>query len=412
MNAQLKELRGKIDERRKRLSVIFEEAGDDLDMSKVKAIEGDSAAKVKAIRDLNDELSDLVREAEPLEALETIAVETKRMEELGRHPGHVENRQRQATERVAKSLGEMFEEAKMLGPAGERVAKGRSVEIASEIDLKALFTTSAGWAPESIRTGRLVEDAQRPIQVVDVIPGTTTGQAAVVYMEETTFTNAAAETAEGGAFPEAALALTEKSSTVKKVAVWLPVTDEQLEDVPQARGYLNNRLPFMLRQRLDSQILVGDGVGANLLGILNVPGIGAQALGGDTTPDCIYKGLVKCRVTGRSNPNAVIFHPNDWQDVRLLKTVDGIYIWGSPSEAGPMRIWGLPVVETDAITEGTALVGDFANFCELAARRGIEVKVSDSHDTYFVNGKQAVRADMRVAFIVYRPEAFTACTGL
>ena len=211
---------------------------------------------------------------------------------------------------------------------------------------------------------------------------------------------------------EAALALTEQSSPVRKIAVFLPVTDEQLEDEQQARGYINNRLPFMLRQRLDGQVLVGNGTAPNLRGFLNVVGIQTQAKGADPVPDAIYKGMVLSRVTGRAFPNAVVFHPLDWQDVRLLRTADGIYIWGSPSEAGPARIWGLPVVESDAITQNTALVGDFANFSELSVRRGIDVQVSNSHGTYFVEGKQAVRADMRVALVVYRPAAFCTVTGV
>jgi HK97 family phage major capsid protein len=231
-------------------------------------------------------------------------------------------------------------------------------------------------------------------------------------MEETTFTNAAAETAEAGTYPEAALALTEQTSPVRKIAVFLPVTDEQLEDVPQVQGYLNNRLPFFLRQRLDGQVLNGNGTAPNLRGFLNVVGIQTQAKGADPVPDAIYKAMTKIRVTGRATPGTVIIHPNDWQDIRLLRTADGLYIWGSPADQGPERIWGLPIVQADSLTEGTALVGDFAGYSELASRRGIEVKVSDSHGTFFVEGKQAVRADFRVALVVYRPEAFCSVTGI
>jgi HK97 family phage major capsid protein len=105
-------------------------------------------------------------------------------------------------------------------------------------------------------------------------------------------------------------------------------------------------------------------------------------------------------------------HPNDWQDIRLLRTADGIYIWGNPSDAGPERIWGLRVAMAQASTENTAIVGDFANFSELAVRSGIDVQVSNSHSTYFVEGKVAVRADIRAAFVVYRPSAFCTVTGI
>ena len=274
------------------------------------------------------------------------------------------------------------------------------------------MTTAAGWDPEETRTGRVVEFATRPVQVTDLIPQTTTTQSAVKYMEETTFTNAAAETAEAGAYGEAALALTERASLVRKITVYLPVTDEQLEDEPQARGYVDNRLMFMVRQRLDGQLLVGNGTPPNLTGILNTAGIQTQAKGTDAVPDAVYKAMTKVRVGGRAMPNATIFHPNDWQDIRLLRTADGIYIWGNPSDAGPERIWGLRVVQSDAITENTGLVGDFANFSELSVRRGVDVQVSNSHADYFINGKLAIRADMRAAFVVYRPAAFATVTGI
>jgi len=72
----------------------------------------------------------------------------------------------------------------------------------------------------------------------------------------------------------------------------------------------------------------------------------------------------------------------------------------------------LPIVQADALPVGTALVGDYSNYTELTMRRGIDVQVSNSHDVFFVSGKQAVRADMRVALVVYRPTALCSVTGL
>jgi HK97 family phage major capsid protein len=414
VSATLKELRGRMAERQEKLARIFEQAGPDYDMAKVTELEGDSAGKVEQIQSINAEMDAIAEESAPLEALETIDLRQRRLAETQPHPGHqLPGDGRTAPGGHAKSLAKLIVESDAYTgyKAGQGV--GPVATVGDDLPVMAtLFETAAGWTPETTRTGRVVEFATRPVQVTDIVPQTVTTQAAVVYMEETTFTNAAAETAEGGTYQEAALALTERQSAVKKVAVWLPATDEQLEDVPQAEGYINNRLPFMLRQRLDGQILVGSGAGANLRGFLNVVGIQTQAKGADPVPDAIYKALVKVRVTGRAFPNAVILHPNDWQDIRLLRTADGIYIWGNPSEAGPERIWGLGVVQSDAETEHTGLVGDFANFTELAVRRGIDVQITNAHADFFINGKQAVRADMRAALIAYRPAALCTVTGI
>jgi len=407
----LEEAQGKLDLARKALKGVFDEAGPTMDMSLVKSVEGDSAAKVAWIRTKNAEIDD---HAETVEGLLEVAKAAQGVkdaegrserERKGGEPGDGSDGRRNVE---AKSFGEMF--------TGSAAYKGRTGPVGPEarldVELKTLMTSTGGWVPETTRTGRVVEFATRPIQVIDLIPAGTTAQTSVVYMEETTFTNNAAEVAEASQYGEAALALTEQSSPVRKIAVWVPVTDEQLEDEAQARGYVNNRLPFMLRQRLDSQILIGSGTAPNLKGFLNTSGIQTQAKGSDPVPDAVYKAMTKVKVTGRAMPDAVVMHPNDWQDVRLLRTADGIYIWGSPSDSAPVRLWGLPVAETDAITENTALVGDFGNFSELTTRRGIDVQVSNSHADFFINGKQAIRADVRVALVVYRPAAYATVTGI
>jgi hypothetical protein len=69
-------------------------------------------------------------------------------------------------------------------------------------------------------------------------------------------------------------------------------------------------------------------------------------------------------------------------------------------------------VETTAAPATAAIAGDYMNFSELAVRRGIDVQVSNSHGTYFVEGKLAIRADLRCAVIHYRPKAFGQVTGL
>ena len=396
----LKEAKGKLDDRRKQLATIFEEAGPEVDFSKVKSVTGDSAAIVEHIKGLNDEMTELGKEVDNLKAVARAAEAARTADDAEPTSGE------EIGERTKgqKSFGDLYVESK----SGWEL-KGKECEL--KYDVKTLFATSAGWAADVVRGPRIVLDEQRPIQVVDFIPTRTTNQTAIAYMEETTFTNAAAEVAEGGSKPEAALALTERTSNVRKIAVWIPVTDEQLEDVEGIREYLNNRLPFMVRQRLDQQIISGDGVAPNLRGILNVSGIQTQAKGTDPVPDAIYKAMTKVEVTGQAIPNLAIFHPNDWQDVRLLRTADGVYIWGNPSEAGPERIWGLRVAKVQAATENTAIVLD-TQFTELAVKKGMTVETSNSHSTYFVENKQAVRAEMRAAFTLYRPTAACTVTGI
>jgi HK97 family phage major capsid protein len=410
----LKEVTEELNGKRDELEEIFAQAGEELDMAKVTVIDGDSAAKAHEIKARNDELTDLAKEREEILALVGIRdglPETHATVQKPIHPnGGAGTKEKPTQQDARKSIGQLFVESDALKGWRRGVKEGPVAEL-DDVDLLAtLFETGTGWAPPTIRGPKVVDFATRPLGVADLFPRGATTQASLVYMEETTFTNNAAETAEGAAKPEAALALTERSEPVRKIAVTIPVTDEQLEDVPQVRSYLDNRLGFMVLQRLDLQLLVGNGTAPNISGIHDRSGIQTQAKGADPTPDAVYKAMTKIRVTAFAEPTASVWHPNDWQDIRLLRTADGIYIWGNPADAGPERIWGLVVVQSTAETENTVLVGDFQQ-TELVIRKGVTLGVGFVNDDFLKN-KQTVKAEMRAALAVYRPAAFCTVTGV
>ena len=421
----LSELRKKRDDARKFLASIFTESlskkddgSKEYDFRKVTVLkdgidklEG-TAKSVKVaekVRELNAELDEICKQVEDLEAAEKSAEEFhKRESTFNRQPlpGSPD-------EKELKTVGQRVTEHETFKKwsAG---AKDGKIELAdvSISSLKTLFQTTAGWLGESTRIGQVVEAVTRPLQILDIMPVAQTGQPSVVYMEETTRTHAAAERNEGAAAAESTFVLTEKTSPVREIADSIPVTDIQLEDVPMVSSYLDGRLRFGLRQRFDQQIISGDGVAPNLDGIINVTGIQTQAKGADPIPDAVFKAMTLLRVTGRVVPTHFVTHPNDWQEVRLLRTADGIYIWGNPSEAGPERIWGLPVVQNESLTENTGLVGSFEPaWISLFERRGVIIE-RGFVGTQFTEGKQTIRGSMRAALTVFRPAAFATVTGI
>jgi HK97 family phage major capsid protein len=395
---ELKEIEGKLGERADKLKSIFEQAGPTTDLSLVKGYAGKDDV-LADIRNTNEEMTALRKDRDDKLALLQAAKHANT--EWGTESGDD-----RPGPRRTKSFGRLIAES------GVRTGGiGTKAEI-SGVDVKTLMTRAAGWAPESIRDAGFVPAASAPIMFMDLVPMLPTSQAAVKYMEQTTRTNNAAERAEGAIYGEAAFVLTERSVTVETVGVWLPVTDEQLEDEDEAADMIDSELPLMVMQRVDSQGLVGDGSTPNVRGVNNASGIQTQAKGVDTTMDAIHKGITKVRVTGRAFPNAVVFHPNDWQDIRLTRTADGIYILGNPADPGPMTIWGLNVAQSDNQTENTAVVGDFANYARFRLRRDVLVEKTNSHSDDFVNGKLAIRAGIRCAFVWRRPAAFCQITGI
>jgi HK97 family phage major capsid protein len=435
--------REELAKKRADLGAIFAEAGDDLDLSKVTKIDGDTAAKAAEIRRRNTELGELGKEVDELAELAGIATATKDAEaederirrKAPRLPtGDAREPNDDERERVAvKSIGDLFVESEAFksydptqkkGPTAEvdlDETFGRFVathgikaamELYDEVSFKATLDTITGYTPQAVRIPTIITPGEMRPTVASLLPqGQTTAQA-IPYMEETTTTNSAAETAEGAAKPESTLAFTEKTSPVRKIATFLPVTDELFADVPGMRSYVENRLRTFIIQREDGQLLNGNGTAPNLRGILNTSGIQTQAKGADPTPDAIYKAMTKIEVNAFLDASGVVMHPNDWQEIRLLRTADGIYIWGNPSEAGPERIWGLPVVKTTRITEGTGLVGAFRDGAQIFRRSEIAFAVSDSHSDFFQKNLLALRVEERLALVVFRPSGFCTVTGI
>jgi len=404
----LKEITEKLAAKAKQVDQIYTEAGEDLDFSKVKCLEGDTTAKVEALRALDKELTDLKAEREKLVAIERGSERAKELSKEFNEPITPIQHPVKGSQPEEKSIGQLFVES--------QAYKQKGATATVDLNLKTTMSRSSGWDPEAIRIPRVELYPLRKLTVMDLYPQYTTDRDTIKYMKESTFTNNAAEAAEEGTYGEAAIALTETSDEVEKVAVWLPVTDEQLEDVSGLAEYLNNRLTYMLKSRIDSQLLEGDGSTPNLWGAANLSSIQTQAKGTDPVPDAIFKAMTKVRGTtagtGFAEPSAVVLHPNDWQSIRLLRTADGIYIFGSPTEPGPERIWGVPVVVTSAKTENTGLVGDWSGYSALFMKRGIQFKVTDSHASYFISGVQAIRCDVRLAAVYFRDSAWCTVTSI
>jgi HK97 family phage major capsid protein len=281
-------------------------------------------------------------------------------------------------------------------------------------------TSGGGWVINDRQSG-IVEIVQRDIVLLDLVPRLPTESDTIEYVKESTFTNAAAAVAEAsattgtsGTKPESTLAYSVSTSPVRTIAHWIPVTNRMLADAPAIRGTINGRLLLGLDQTLESEVLDGAGTGEHLTGILR-SGINIQGKGADSAVDALFKGRTQVRVTGRGRPNAYVLHPNDWAAIRLSRdnaatgTLGG-YLMGPPSQAGGMVLWGLPVIESE-LSENTGLCGDFVMGCALFDREQSAVRVG-TIDDQFVRNMQTVLAELRAAFVVYRPAMFTKITGI
>ena len=324
-----------------------------------------------------------------------------------------------------KTIGEQFTDTEAYAKYMSNGVKG----VDSQAEFKTTLNTT-GYPPESLRAPGILETALRdPNAVIGLFDQIQTDQNAFVYLEETTFTNNAGEIAESGDISsanESALAFTERTESIRKIATFLPVTDELLADVSGIQGYVNSRLQTMMRLRLDNQLLNGNGSAPNLTGVLNKSGINTFAYGSYSGElrkiGQIYQAITEIRKDAFVEPDSVVMHPSDWYDIvtstNAVETSGArnplfVVAGGFGADAAP-TIWGLKVVPSTAIAEGTMLVGKFGggDAAQIVTRQGVDLAVSDSHSDFFAKNQLAIRLTMRMGFVVYKPTAFCSITAM
>ncbi len=344
------------------------------------------------------------------------------------------------TRRRAKSLGLQVVESKQYKALLDSFPGGRIPEksrVQSDpIGVKALITgtsdTSGGAFVVPEQTNIVEMLGRRALAIRNVISVRRTGSDAVEYVRQTSHTNAAAPVAEaanadpgtitgpaGGPYtqaagsgqkPEGAWAFQRDTAVVKTIAEWVPATKRALSDVAALEGLINDELEADLAEAEETQIVSGSGAGENLRGIFNTSGTQAQAFDADIFRTT-RKALTKVRTVGRAVPNGIGLNPTDVETIDLARDNSGAtagtgqFLGGGPFAMGPRTLWGVPIVESEAIPVGQAVVADWTK-AVLWDREQASVTVSDSHADFFTRNLVAILGEERVAFAVTRPTAF------
>lgn len=277
-------------------------------------------------------------------------------------------------------------------------------------DLKTVVTIGTSYATQPEQVGR-AESALFFGDAEPYFPHGSTSQASVVGYIQTTDTDNAAAVAEVTAATDSAFVWTPVTDEVEDVQTWIPASRNLLSDEPAMQSTITGMLAKRLQKKSNSYILNGTGTTPVPWGVFIRTGFQTQAKGTDPTFDAVHKAITKVRVTGDAEPNLACFHPNDWEAIRLTRTTDGVYILGNPTEAGPMRIWGLPVVVSTGMTENTGGVVD-TSYTTIFENGGVIVEVSTEHSTYFTERTIAISLVRRFAAFHYRPSAACTITGI
>ncbi|HEY5387907.1 MAG TPA: phage major capsid protein [Thermoleophilia bacterium] len=337
-----------------------------------------------------------------------------------------------AGEAPSASIGEAFTtsdvfrnvSARIPATAGSKLAIGttESVPVATRDQARAIlrgrnpqgaiFSTPPDVVEPDARPGIRPLPLLPPLTVLDLITMATTDSTQVKWVRENVFTNAAAEVDESTAGdeitkPEAALTLEPVTFDVTTIAHWMPASKQSLRDVAGVKSLIDAKLEWGLRRRLAKQVINGDGIGPNLLGICNTPGIGhvdrPLVFGAEAFIESIYDGVVTIGDAYGETPNVCFVSRADYKVLRFARDDSGFeagtggFIFGTPRGGiNPIEVENCLVLPNFDLPDGTSMMGIWREFA-VWMHEGITIGMSDSHADFYIKNLVAILAEFSAA---------------
>ena len=345
-----------------------------------------------------------------------------KLDDLGAKAQEVATQMLALEQKLARPIGGSLHQLKSLGQqvveddAVKAMMEGKSIR--ATVNLKSLeaksISSDAGSAGALVQPQRLdlISSPEQPLLVRALLmPGTTTSNA-LEYPREKLFTNnAAAQNAELALKAQSDITFEMVSTTVKTIAHFMYASKQIMDDAPQLASYINGRLIYGLKLAEEQQILLGDGTGQNLLGIMPQATTYNAAL--ETKLDIKSKNKMDMLRVAMLQvqlalypPSGIVLHPIDWAGITLVKDANGNYLIANPQSTVSQMLWSLPVVPSMSMPQGQFIVGAFQLAAQLFDREQANIAISFEDRDNFVKNAVTIRAEERLALAVYRPQAF------
>jgi HK97 family phage major capsid protein len=209
--------------------------------------------------------------------------------------------------------------------------------------------------------------------------------------------------------------MSDENLRVRTIYSLARASEELLSDLPMFSGFVDQRLIQSALQRLDSEIINGNGSGNHLKGILaSSPTVLAK--GALSRSDALLTALSRVRSIGFGSPSGIVMNHADALALATDKaSTSGNYSAGAPGQytdrARPIyEFGGAPVMQTSAIASGNVLVGDWSGAI-LFMRRNVRVETSFTDADNWQKGVITLKGSLRAVLLCHTPTKFVSITG-
>ena len=285
----------------------------------------------------------------------------------------------------------------------KELAAGRSKQARIEVKNTVLADSNTTFAFQ--RPG-VIPGNFLPLTIRDVIPTIPVTGNMVNSLREATWTNDAAGVSQGAAKPESDITFAPYNVAIETLAHWIKISKQLLGDAPAIVAYIEGRLRDGLAQKVDSQLLLGDGTTPNLSGLTDAGNFTAFTAGtGATLVESINKAKYQLWAVGNA-PDSVIVNPADWGAMEVMRegAGTGAYLYGAPGTVAGMSPFGVNVVLSNHIPAGFFLIGSLRTAAVIYQREGAVIEMGFVNDD-FTRNLITIRAEERLGLGVDRPSA-------
>lgn len=242
------------------------------------------------------------------------------------------------------------------------------------------------------------------LALLDLIVWTPVTGDLIPLLRESAYDIMADEVAEAGAKPQSNLTFGVENITISVVAHWIRVTKQLLDDMPALAAYIEGRLAYGVRLKLEAKVI--NGTTTSFSGLMKA-GNSLVAVPSALAIDTI--NTAKYQVWGSGiTPEAVVLNPVDWGKIEREKSDTGEYLLGAPGGMIQPVLWGLPIVLSSAMAEGKFWLGNLTLGATGYVRQDVTVELSTEDADNFQKNLVTVRAEMRAGFGVAIPDAMVS----
>ncbi len=341
-----------------------------------------------------EDVAGLKSELDSLKGLEEKSQEIEKA--IAKFEGRIEAMSEKAITPAVKQLS--LSESLIKSYADNIEAIKDAVEKGGKMNLNVKTTTITGdytgdYALTDFDTEVNREVRKRYGILENVNTGATSGKF-VTYVQQDR-ASATGWTAEGGAKTEGDPKWVEVSEEVKKIASYVKVSKEMLEDLSFIRAEIDNDLMEGVRVGIEQALLTGTGANNQIKGLLDASmglptfGAGTFALAVQDANITDLMRVVKAQIEGANfTPTHIVLNPEDIAKLQLTKSSAGEYTYPmylpAQSGDGEMILAGMRIISSTYMTADNYLVGDFSKV-NVRFRNNIAMSVGLDQDDFTKN---------------------------